>query len=186
MTNRPAVLNRVVLAITGALLVCGAAFALAAAAGIDPWVGAGVLIPAGYGVASWVPVAAAVAAILVALASAAWLVAQFLPQPRTRAWLLQNDPEHGATAIAAGAATGPVTADIESYPGVRSVRAQIAGSPAAPPLTLRIATNHGADLAVIQRRVRGHALARLGRALECEQVPAVITFEPTVETARVR
>ncbi|MFD8496766.1 alkaline shock response membrane anchor protein AmaP [Amycolatopsis sp. NPDC059657] len=185
--NRPARLNRTLLALIGAALVAGGTFVVLTGLKVihvlDP--GAPVLPTSEIGTA-WAPYAAVVA-VVVGLACLLWLALQLSHRPRTGIWRLPTaDPATGETTIDADVAVIPLAQDIHSYPGVHSVVASLAGHPADPVLELRIGLEPGADLAGIRRRIETHAVPRLCTALTLSELPARVRFHLDATRTRVR
>jgi len=187
--NRPARLNRTLLALLGVVLLAGGAFValtgLAVIPVLDP--GSPVLPTTEIG-ASWLPYAVVIAvAVVVGLACLLWLVVQSTHGPRTGIWrLLPADPAGGETTIDADVAVVPLEHDIRSYPGAHSVVASLAGDAANPMLELRIGLEPDADLAEIRRRIETHAMPRLCVALALPELPARIRFHLDATRSRVR
>lgn len=128
LPNRPARLNRALLFALGLLLLAAGAFELTTQFGLIH------LVPRHQSLApitgrpqAWVPYVVVVAAILVGLAVLRWLAAQALRRPRTRQWRITGNPGRGVTTMHSGTAAAPLAADIETYPGVRSAAAWLAG-----------------------------------------------------------
>jgi hypothetical protein len=185
--NRPARLNRTLLALTGAVLLAGGAFVVLVGFAVIPVLGSGSrLLPTTEIGTSWAPYAAVVA-VVVGLACLAWLAVQPTHRPRTGIWRLPTaDPDTGETTIDAEVAVVPLEHDIRSYPGVHGVVASLAGDPAGPVLELRVGLEPDADLAEIRRRIEKHALPRLCVALDLAELPTRVRFHLDAGHSRVR
>jgi hypothetical protein len=179
--NRPARLNRTLLALTGLLLLAGGGFAVAThfrwLRVLDP---STQLIPAPDTPPTWVFYVVAVVAVVVGLLAVRWLAAQVLRRPKTSVW--QFAGTGGATRIDAGTATGPLTEEIGTYQGVHAAAATLAGSQDDPALYLTITAERDADLGELRQRVDEHALTRLREALDLNSLPAVFEFRFTAKT----
>ncbi|WIX98141.1 alkaline shock response membrane anchor protein AmaP [Amycolatopsis mongoliensis] len=185
--NRPARLNRTLLALAGALLLAGGTFVvltgLAVIPVLDP---ASAVLPTAEIGSSWAPYAVVVA-VIVGLACLLWLAVQTTHRPRTGIWRLPTaDPAAGDTTIDADVAVVPLTQDILSYPGAHSVVASLAGDAADPVLELRIGLELDADLAEIRRRIETHAVPRLCAALGLSELPARVRFHLDATRSRIR
>ncbi|MGH3566942.1 MAG: alkaline shock response membrane anchor protein AmaP [Pseudonocardia sp.] len=185
-TNRPAALNRTLLAVIGLILLAAGAFGLLLGLGVlrgvlpglDP---AAPLIPPGVGVQGWVPYATIVAATLIGLLCLRWLLAQALRRPTTGTWRLHHDPARGTTLLAADTVADAVAADIEAYPGVSKASAVLTGTRARPTLHLDVTTEENIPVTALRDRIAGHALPRLCRALGRDTVPAELLLR--IDTA---
>ncbi|MGH3519158.1 MAG: alkaline shock response membrane anchor protein AmaP [Haloechinothrix sp.] len=175
--NRPARLNRILLAVSGLLLVAVGALALAAYLGripvIDP---ASPLVPAARQPPVWVFAIVAVVAVIIGLLCLRWLVAQVLRRPRSQTWRVESDPQHGQTHLPASVAVAPLIADVAGYAGVRSARATLAGSQDNPILSLTITAEADADLNDVRGWLGSHAVPRLRQALDLDTLPTVVEF----------
>jgi hypothetical protein len=160
--------NRMLLALAGLALLCAGGSGLAdglgafgrARAGRPVWTGAMSREAMAYG---WFwPVVAGLAGVLAAL-GLGWLIGQGRGLRR-------------AGDRAKRAAVRVVAADVAAYPGVRRVRARLCGPVAKPRVRLRVTCDDDADLALLRRRVRDEAIARLRAALEREDLVGVLVF----------
>src|SRR5690349_23149304 len=102
--NRPARLNRAVLAVLGSLLLLTGAFVLLAGSGAAPAITTRLpvsadlpLLPAGFVAPTWLPGVGLAAAVVVGLAALWWLFAQTARAPATSTWQLADDPRGGTT-----------------------------------------------------------------------------------------
>lgn len=179
-TNRPARLNRGLLAIVGIVLLAAGALALSTYFGwsglFDP---AAPLVPGTALPPTWALYVTAVVAVLVALGCLLWLLAQFARRPKTRTWHLESDPARGRTDLAPDTAVEPLIRDIVTYPGVHTANATLAGSRTAPLLSLVVTTEQDADLTAVREQIAAHGLPRLRQALELSRLPAVLEFRVT-------
>jgi hypothetical protein len=181
--NRPAGLNRTLLAIFGLVLLAGGAFAVATHFGWLRVLDRGhSLIPAQATPPTWAFYVAAAAAIVVGLLCLRWLAAQAFRRPKSGTWALEESVDTGTTRIDTPVAVGPLTEEIEAYEGVDAVSATLSGPREAPALHLWITAESGADLGEIRDRVEQHALVRLRQALDLEFVTAKIEFRFTAKT----
>ena len=184
-SNRPARLNRTLLAVLGLVLVAAGGAVLAVAAGVlrPPWPG---LVPSTRPVLTWVPWAGAGGAAVLGLLCLRWLVAQAARRPRTGTWELAADPAHGSTRLAADTATAPLVAELTGYPGVRSAGAWLTGGPGDPALTLVVTVDPDVSLAVVRERIGADALPRFRQALELAELPVTVRFQLARTAQRAR
>lgn len=180
--NRPARLNRCLLAITGGALVAGGGFAMAASVGWLPIDPATPLVPGTALPPTWTLYAVVVAAVLLGLLCLRWLAAQFARKPKTHHWHIEgDDPERGHTELAARIATTPFTTDIAAYPGIHAAHADLTGPQHSPTLAVIVTTEHDADLPDIRRRLDTHGLPRLRNALDLTSLPMTLEFRFTTK-----
>ena len=171
--NRPARLNRTLLALVGIVLMAAAAFALLTAFGVLRLVARDrPLTPPTLTLPTWASYVAVVAAVVLGLLCLRWLVAQTLRRPKTGTWRLEDDPSDGATQMDAQAAVEPLVEEIETYPGVHRVSARLSGTASKPVLHLVIGCEDTADVTDLRRRIDGEAVPRLRQALDLPVLPA--------------
>jgi len=121
----------------------------------------------------WVWPAAAAAAAVIALLALWWMAAQTSTKT-VRRLPVEPDRIHGTTVLRADAATGAITDELESYPGIRSAGAALHGSPLAPGLRLSVTAENRADPATSRARIETEALPHLRAALELDTIPTVL------------
>ncbi|GAB2685653.1 alkaline shock response membrane anchor protein AmaP [Nocardia thraciensis] len=175
--NRPARLNRTVLAALGLALAVAGGCAIAAWSGRLRWADPNAaLVPGTAAPPDWVLVAIAVGAVLIGLAALRWLAAQATRLPRRTSWRIGAPGVAGVTVLDSRTAAAPLVTDIESYPQVRSATARLSGPSGAPELHLVVTAEPDADLTALRRRVLGHAVARLRAALEVDIIPVTMEW----------
>jgi hypothetical protein len=175
--NRPARLNRALLALVGLVLLAAGTFGLLVGLGaldgllpgLDP---TKPLIASGTHTGLWAPYTAIVAAVIIGLLCLRWLLAQVLRRPPASTWQLHADPARGFTRLPADAAADGLAADIETYPGVHTASADLTGTREHPTLQLAVTTEEGTSITALRDRIAAHALPRLCQALEVETMPA--------------
>ncbi|GAB3547122.1 hypothetical protein J2S53_003076 [Actinopolyspora lacussalsi] len=169
--NRPARLNRALLAIAGAVLLAAGAFVLATGFGLLPLLaGDGPILSATPRLAGWMPWVAAATSIIIGLLCLRWLLAQTLRRAHTGTWQLSTTPRRGSTHLDADTAATPLVDEIETYPGVRTARARLAGDRSHPILHLVVSTEDRADIGRLRHHIDTEALPRLRQALELEHL----------------
>lgn len=106
--NRPARLNRTLLAVFGVLLLASSSFVLAAHFGQLTFLDSdATLTPATAYPPAWALWTAAATAIVLGLLILRWIAAQLTRRPKTHTWHLEQNPERGTTELAANTATAP-------------------------------------------------------------------------------
>jgi hypothetical protein len=185
--NRPARLNRTVLAVIGTVLVAVGGFAVATYLGmltiVDPHAA---LVPGTEAPPTWVLYVVAASAIVAGTLTVRWLLAQLVRTPKTHTWRLEQDPDRGRTELASSTATSPLVGELTTYDGVRAAHATLAGTREAPVLALVIHLAQNGDLTAIRDRIQTHGLPRLRQALELDALPTTVEFRVTTKTgARV-
>ena len=187
--NRPARLNRTLLAFIGLLLLLLGAFGLVFGLGLltdrlPRLDRTAPLVPSGAQVPGWVPWVGAAAAIVVALLMLRWLTAQALRRPKTGTWHLRGDASRGTTRLAADTAADALIADIQRYPEVNKATATISGPAARPTLHLAVTTHADTRIGALREQISTHALPRLQQALELDDLPAELVLAIGREPAR--
>ena len=180
MTRHTAHVSRTGLVIVGLILLLGGGVVLARGLNVSSSILGGshaplatrsqIRDPAQHG---WVWPAAAAAAAVVALLALWWMAAQTSTKT-VRRLPVEPDRIHGTTVLRADAATGAITDELESYPGIRSAGAALHGSPLAPGLRLSVTAENRADPATSRTRIETEALPHLRAALELDTIPTVL------------
>jgi len=186
--NRPARLNRALLALFGLVLLAAGAFAITTSYG---WLRVldrdRPLVPGAELPPTWVWYVVVVIAVLVGLLFLRWLGAQALRRPKTVTWRWRSTVVTGSTRMDATVATEPFTEEVEGYPGVREASATLSGPQDEATLLVTVTAAPDADLSVIRERITGHGVPRLCQALDLEALPTVVEFRfATDPVARVR
>jgi hypothetical protein len=186
--NRPARLNRTLLALFGLMLLAAGAFQLTTAFGVLPLLRPDALIiPTQLVVPVWAPWVGAVAAVIVGLLCLSWLLAQGIRRPKTGTWTLTDNPRQGTTKIAGQTASAALVAEIETYPGVHKASARLSGSHVQPVVHLVVATEDRADIRGLRERIDAQALPRLAHALDLDTLPADLLLRlDDIRSARTR
>ncbi|WP_405493274.1 alkaline shock response membrane anchor protein AmaP [Nocardia sp. NBC_00511] len=186
-SNRPARLNRALLALIGLLLQAAGGYAVAAHGGRVPWVETGDRLVPGTAVPpTWVLVVIVIAAIVLGLLCLRWLALQRNRLPRPVSWELATPDTAGTTTLASSVAADAVATEVENYPEVGSVSAVLSGPGSAPELYLVVSAAAGADITALRRRILGEALPRLRAALGVAVIPVTMEFELVDERIALR
>lgn len=170
--NRPARLNRSLLALLGGALLAAGAFTLAAYSGWLGWVDPETpLVPGTAAPPDWVFWLVITGATVLALLCLRWLVAQLFRMPRPVSWRMEADGSAGRTVLSSHTVATAVATDIESYDAVRAADAWLMGTRATPELHLVVTTDPGADIPPLRSRIHDEAVPRLCRALDVGDLP---------------
>jgi hypothetical protein len=193
-TNRPARLNRFMLALIGLLLLAAGAFGLLFGYGLLGSIlprldRATPLIPPDVQLQAWTPYVAIAAAVIIGLLCLRWLLTQALRRPTASTWRLHRDPARGTTLLGADTAANALAADIETYRGVHKASASLIGTRTQPNLHVDVTAEENTSVTALRDRIASHALPRLCQALETDAVPAdlllrIDTASPS--TTRIR
>ncbi|MEU5691774.1 alkaline shock response membrane anchor protein AmaP [Actinosynnema sp. NPDC020468] len=183
--NRPARLNRVLLALIGLVLLAGGGVVLATHYRVldlvDP---DSPLVPGTEPPPTAVLYGVVAGAAVLGLLFLRWLLAQ-VAGTRTPTWRVEGTG--GRTELASATAAGPFAAEVAGLPGVRAARASLRGTLEAPVLALVVTAEEDGDPGDIRRRLAEHALPRLREALEVADLPTTVEFRFTTRHgARVR
>lgn len=184
--NRPARLNRSLLTLTGLILLAGGAYTALRGLGLldrDTIGALGLpgqqpqtpLLPSQLVAPAWLPAATIAVGVVLGVLLLGWLLAQTRARsPRATTWRFADAEDGGATVMGSGAAAASVSAEIETYTGVDSVRAVLTGDRADAQLHLTVAVTDHAPVTEIRDRIDREALPRLRQALELESLPTEI------------
>ena len=174
--NRPARLNRTVLALLGLLCLAAGGVVLLIGTGLLgnllPVPADAPLLPPGLVIPGWGPSAVAAVAVVIGLLALRWLIAQTIRRPAGSNWQISPDTTTGTTHIDSDAAARPLADEIEDYPGVRSATASLTGPRQHPHLYLRVSADDHADISELRRRIGADAIHRLTQALNLPALPA--------------
>lgn len=185
--NRPARLNRTLIAIIGLLLLVSGIYAVAAQRGWLSWVDRSApLTPGDAAPPRWVFYAVIAGAIVVGLLCVRWLGAQLFRMPNAVQWQLAEGKSAGGTVLSSATAATAVATDIESFDRVHSASAWISGPAHAPELHVVVTTEPSADLTELRQRIHDEAVARLRQALAVDVIPVTMELRLTDNRARVR
>jgi len=186
MSARTARGNRLGLGITGSALLIGGRYACARSLGafgsarsapiyterVANWI---------HLQQSWLWIAVAVVAIMVAVLALRWLIVQLRTERLAQIALDADggiDPGNGAgpTDLPSAALTAAVGQEIDGYPGVRAVKVHMAGKPDQPELRVEVTIDPGVDPARIRARIADEALTHVRTALDSPRLPTQILF----------
>lgn len=131
----------------------------------------------------WLWPATAVAALLMVLLAARWLLALLFTTDRARDLRIPGGGGPGRSTLAPAALTEAVVEEVQSYRGVDSARARLIGDPANPNLVLTATLQDTADLPALRRRIQTGALAHARAALDRPDLPAQLDLTVTTKRA---
>jgi hypothetical protein len=132
---------------------------------------------------SWLPWAAAAAAVVVALLGLWWLLAQFRVDWPGQLDLTGDRPD-GTTTLTAGALTDAVEDDAASIRGVTGASASLRSKPARR-LDLTVDLAAFADLGEVRRRLEQQTAARTRQVIDQPSLPIRIELRPTRRERRL-
>ncbi|MCP9622102.1 alkaline shock response membrane anchor protein AmaP [Nocardia otitidiscaviarum] len=185
--NRPARLNRSLIALVGVLLLAAGGYLIAAQRGWVGWVDRSQpLTPGAAEPPTWVFYAVIAGAAVLALLCLRWLSVQLFRLPSAVTWQLAEAKSAGRTTLSSATAARAVAADIESFDTVASAAAWLSGPGRAPELHLVVTATPEADLTELRRRILGEAVARLREALEVGVIPVTMELRLSDDETRVR
>ncbi|MCR6483573.1 alkaline shock response membrane anchor protein AmaP [Amycolatopsis sp. OK19-0408] len=176
--NRPARLNRTLLAGFGLLLIAAGAVPAAIrfhwlpALGADRPIVPGTALPP-----TWAWYVTATAGVVVALAGLRWLAAQLVRKPAGRTWHFESGT--GTTDLATTTAVAPFIEEVRGYPGVRTATASLTGPADHPELLAVVSVEQDGDPAEIRDRIRDEGVSRLCQALDLDDLPTQVELRFT-------
>lgn len=132
---------------------------------------------------SWLPWAAAAAAVVVALLGLWWLLDQFRVDWPGQLDLTGDRPD-GTTTMAAGALTDAVEDDAASIRGVTGASASLRSQPTRR-LDLTVNLAAFADLGEVRRRLEQQTVARTRQVIDQPNLPIRIELRPTRRERRL-
>lgn len=132
---------------------------------------------------SWLPWAAAAAAVVVALLGLWWLLAQFRVDWPGQLDLTGDRPD-GTTTLTAGALTDAVEEDAASIRGVAGASANLRSQPKRR-LDLTVNLAAFADLGEVRRRLEQQTAARTRQVIDQPNLPIRIELRPTRRERRL-
>jgi hypothetical protein len=125
---------------------------------------------------TWVWPVVAAASFLVAALALWWMVAQTRIRAVGRI-PLEPDCLRGTTTMRANVATGAMTEELRSVPGIRAADAVLHGPALAPGLRLGVTAENRADPGLVRAGIEDTALPHLRSALELDKIPTVLTLQ---------
>ncbi|MEU0535774.1 alkaline shock response membrane anchor protein AmaP [Amycolatopsis tolypomycina] len=182
--NRPARLNRALLALVGLVLLAAGGFAVATHFGaVRVLAPDSPLVPGTATPPTWTLYVTAAVAVVLGLLLLRWLLAQLARKPKSHTWRFESDPHTGRTELAASTAIQPFTAEVATYPGVHAAHATLAGTRENPAVALVLSAEQDGDVAAIRDRIETEALPRLRTALDLDALPSTVEFRFSTSVA---
>ena len=181
-------INRTVLALIGLVLVAAGVGGLLLSSdmianGTRQWPVVPDLVVEFVNSTSWLPWAAAAAAVVVALLGLWWLLAQFRVDWPSQLDLTGDRPD-GTTTLATGALTDAVEDDAASIRGVTGASANLRSQPTRR-LELTVDLAAFADLGEVRRRLEQQTVARTRQVIDQPNLPIRIELRPTRRERRL-
>lgn len=127
--------------------------------------------------AAWFWPLMAILALIVAYLAYRWLRAHIRSGPTLGHIHLQHDPSFGSTRVSASAAADALSAEIETYPGVRSASARLLTDGTQPEVELGVDLHDDANVEDVRRRIEEHAFPRFRQALDTRDLVARVRFD---------
>jgi hypothetical protein len=182
--NRPARLNRALLALFGVVLLAAGGFTVAThyrrLKVIDP---DSALVHGTGKPPTWALYLIVAVAVIVGLLCLRWLAAQLVHRPRPQIWRFEDDIATGRTELGTTTAIAPFVDEVKTYPGVSTAAATLSGSRTSPAVALVISAEQDGDLTEIRHRLDTHGLPRLTQALDLGSPKVTVEFRFTTKTA---
>ena len=129
---------------------------------------------------SWVWPLIAVTTILVALAALRWLATQASTE-RVSTLAIDADPGQGTTTLRSSALSDAVAAQISTYRGVHSAKAQLRGD-TDERLALTVTVADRVSFASLRQRIETQAVSDARSALGDQHFPVTITYDITTKS----
>ena len=128
---------------------------------------------------AWLWPVVALATVPVAALALRWLIVLLFSTDRAGDLRVTGDRSTGRTTVAPGALTEAVCEEIETYPGVHSVKGRLIGDPTSPDLVITATLEQSADLAALRRRIETNAVAHARAALDNPNLPVILDLTVT-------
>ena len=126
---------------------------------------------------SWLWPAAAVACLLIALATLRWILALLVSTDRAGEINVPGSEDHGTTILQAAALTGALTREIETYHGVDTASARVLGDAGDQELVITVTARQSADLKALHHRIETQALAHARQATGKPALPIQLDLD---------
>ncbi|MGO1183216.1 MAG: hypothetical protein ACTHZ5_09580 [Micrococcaceae bacterium] len=183
-------LNRVLLAVIGAVLLAAGTTGALAAAGVFAHVGA--LRPEQRPLAGvetvlnqpWLPAAVLALGVALAVAGVAWLIAQIPRSRRATTLRFHADARTGTTVMDAAVLTDAVAATVETLDDVVAARAVLRGARRDAELAVKVTVQERGDVAAVVARIHDDVLPQTVQALGVPLTAAGIIVDVTRASGR--
>ncbi|WP_153414583.1 alkaline shock response membrane anchor protein AmaP [Nocardia macrotermitis] len=176
--------NRVLLGVIGVGLTAVGGYAVVAHFGRLAWVGADSGVVSSAALPGWVLWAIVGVAGVVGIGCVGWVGVQVPRRVRSVRWRARARESVDTIGIDTAVACAPVATDIESYDGVREAAVRLSGPGSGPGLHLVVTAAPDVDVSALRERIGTHAVPRLRRALELEELPVEIELRLARERSR--
>jgi hypothetical protein len=169
--------NRVMLTLSGLLLITAGGAAMAASTGVfgAPFSRRALLAnraSAYFGHhGGWLWPAIAVACLPIALACLRWMLALLASSDRAGDIIVGHGTDEGTTILRPAALIDALTREVSAYHGVDSVKGRVIGDGRDPELVLTVITAPAADLQALHHRIEAEAFAHARQATGDPSLP---------------
>jgi hypothetical protein len=169
--------NRVMLTLSGLLLIAAGGAAMAASTGVfgAPFSRRALLAnraSAYFGHhGGWLWPAIAVACLPIALACLRWMLALLASSDRAGDIIVGTSTDEGTTILRPAALIDALTREVSAYHGVDSARGRVIGDGRDPELVLTVITAPAADLRALHHRIEAEAFAHARQATGDPSLP---------------
>jgi hypothetical protein len=169
--------NRVMLTLSGLLLIAAGGAAMAASTGVfgAPFSRRALLAnraSAYFGHhGGWLWPAIAVACLPIALACLRWMLALLTSSDRAGDIIVGASTDEGTTILRPAALIDALTREVSAYHGVDSARGRVIGDGRDPELVLTVITAPAADLRALHHRIEAEAFAHARQATGDPSLP---------------
>jgi hypothetical protein len=169
--------NRVMLTLTGLLLIAAGGAAMAASTGVfgSSFSRRALLdnrVSAYFGHhGGWLWPAIAVAFLLIALTCLRWLLALLASNDRAGDIIIGRSTDEGTTVLRPWALIDALTSEVSAYHGVDSAKGRVIGDGRDPEVVLSVITGPTADLQALHHRIEAEAFAHARQAVDDPSLP---------------
>jgi hypothetical protein len=169
--------NRVMLALSGLLLIAAGGAAMAASTGVfgSSFSRRALLdnrVSAYFGHhGGWLWPAIAVAGLLIALACLRWMLALFASNDRAGDIIIGRGADEGTTILRPEALVDALTSEVSAYHGVDSAKGRVIGDGRDPAVVLTVITSPAADLLTLHHRIEAEAFAHARQTMGDPSLP---------------
>jgi hypothetical protein len=169
--------NRVMLTLSGLILIALGGAAMAASTGVfgasfsqeDLFANRASAYFGHHG--GWLWPAIAVAGLLIALACLRWMLALLASNDRAGDVIIGRSTDEGTTVLRPEALVDALTSEVSAYHGVDSAKGRVIGDGRDPAVVLTVITSPAADLLVLHHRIEAEAFAHARQTMGDPSLP---------------
>jgi hypothetical protein len=169
--------NRVMLTLSGLLLIVLGGAAMAASTGVfgasfsqeDLFANRASAYFGHHG--GWLWPAIAVAGLLIALACLRWMLALLASNDRAGDIIIGRGADEGTTILRPEALVDALTSEVSAYHGVDSAKGRVIGDGRDPAVVFTVITGPGADLPALHHRIETEAFAHARQTMGDPSLP---------------